>query len=118
MRRTDLRCTSRCPRPPSMCPIGDWDTSKVPNMSSMFSDSAFNQPIGNWDVSSVTEMAGMFQRCPFNQPIGNWDTSKVTNMRQMFKDNKSFNQDISGMKVHWRNEEMFKGADAYNRAHG
>jgi surface protein len=99
-------------------PIGDWDTSKVPNMQSMFSDSAFNQPIGNWDVSSVTEMAGMFHRCPFNQPIGNWDTSKVTNMRQMFQDNKAFNQDISGMKVHWRNEDMFKGADAYNRAHG
>ena len=41
----------------------------------------FNQPIGNWDTSKVTTMNSMFRRAVnFNQPIGNWDTSKVTNM--------------------------------------
>jgi hypothetical protein len=36
----------------------------------------------------------------------------------MFENNKAFNQDISGLKVTWRNDNMFRGADAYNRAHG
>ena len=79
---------------------------------------AFNQPIGNWDTSSGGDMENMFKESPFNQPIGNWDTSKVTNMRSMFENNKAFNQDISGLKVTWRNDNMFRGADAYNRAHG
>ena len=46
---------------------------------------AFNQPIGEWDTSKVTDMSGMFHGpCAFNQPIGDWDTSKVTNMHHMF----------------------------------
>ena len=72
------------------------DTSKVTDMSSMFSGAkAFNQPIGNWDTSRVTDMHGMFHGATsFNQPIGNWDTSKVTSMFDMFFEAKSFNQPI------------------------
>ena len=45
----------------------------------MFCDAnAFNQPIGNWDVSKVSDMSYMFCSAKaFNQPIGNWDVSNV-----------------------------------------
>lgn len=40
---------------------------------------AFNQPIGNWDTSNVTNMYTMFgMASEFNQDISNWDTSNVT----------------------------------------
>ena len=43
-------------------PIGNWDTSKVITMESMFEDAkSFNQPIGNWDISNVKTHA-MFKR--------------------------------------------------------
>ena len=41
-------------------------------MSGMFVQSVFNQPIGDWNTSSVTNMSSMFNTAP-NQPIGNWD---------------------------------------------
>ena len=76
--------------------IGDWDTSSVQDMSSMFQGaSSFNQPISDWDTSLVTTMQQMFYfASSFNQPIGNWDTSLVTDMRYMFRFATSFNQDL------------------------
>ena len=44
-------------------PIGDWDTSKVTDMSCMFEGAKlFNQPIGNWDISNVENRQAMFKR--------------------------------------------------------
>jgi len=74
--------------------IGNWDTSSVTDMTSMFTNSVFNQDIGNWDTSSVTDMTSMFTNSVFNQDIGNWDTSSVTDMSNMFYRNSVFNQDI------------------------
>ena len=38
-----------------------------------FSD-RFNQPIGDWDVSKVTDMSMMFYRAElFDQDISKWD---------------------------------------------
>ena len=38
-------------------------------------------PIGNWNTSKVTDMSKLFMnRSGFNEDIGEWDTSNVTNM--------------------------------------
>ena len=90
-------------------PIGDWDTSNVTRMDSMFyvyhGGMTFNQDIGNWDVSNVTTMNQMFGSHttlqglqPFNNggssSISGWDTSSVTNMTRTFSNCTAFNQPI------------------------
>jgi len=97
--------------------IGNWNTSKVTNMSSMFNrQPLFNQDISTktvtvgastytaWDTLNVTAMNSMFfissdANGSFNQNIGNWNTSKVTNMSSMFNRQPLFNQDISTKTV-------------------
>ena len=102
--------------------IGDWDVSKVTDMSFMFGafngTTAFNQDIGRWDVSNVTDMGTMFQNATaFNQDIGSWDVSQVTNMTSMFNDAASFNQDIGSWDVSkvTNMPSMFNDADAFNQ---
>ena len=95
--------------------IGNWNTSKVTNMQTMFSrQGEFNQDISTkvvtvgdntytaWDTSNVTNMSfmlnfftsiGSFGK--FNQNIGNWNTSKVTTIVQLLAGHSEFNQDIS-----------------------
>ena len=102
--------------------IGDWDVSKVTNMSNMFANTAiFNQPIGGWDVSSVTNLSGMFQDSYFfNQPIGDWSTSNVTNMSNIFDGAFLFNQPIGDWVT--RNvtnmSAMFRNASRFNQPIG
>ena len=40
--------------------IGEWDVSRVIDMSSMLAISSFNGNISRWDVSKVIDMTGMF----------------------------------------------------------
>jgi surface protein len=92
--------------------IGNWNTSRVTNMSSMFQNQPnFNQNISTkvvtvsgssyvaWNTSNVTNMGLIFNNIvidgEFNQNIGNWNTTRVTNMTQMFTGLPYFNQDIS-----------------------
>ena len=79
----------------------NWNTSKVTDMGSMFSEASnFNQPLENWDVSSVANMSYMFlSATSFNQPLNNWDVSNVTNMEYMFYDNRIFNQPLASWDV-------------------
>ena len=75
--------------------IGDWNTSSVTNMASMFTYSPFNQDIGGWDVSNVTSFEGMFTfDTSFNQDISAWDLSSATTINGIFLGASSFNQDI------------------------
>ena len=93
-------------------PIGNWNTSKVTNMSSLFSrNNVFNQDISTkvvtrngitytaWDTSNVLDMSFIFSSAPlfgqFNQNIGNWNTSKAISMNTMFQGQGEFNQDVS-----------------------
>jgi surface protein len=91
--------------------IGNWDTSHVINMSSMFSGaSAFNQDIGGWDTSQVFWVDFMFHQAHnFNQDIGHWDTGQMVRMSAMFKEASSFNQDLS----HWDFSGLSLGDELY-----
>ena len=52
-------------------------------------------PIGEWDVSRVTDMSHLFVGAtPFNCDISKWDVSRVQDMRDMFSFGESFNGDI------------------------
>lgn len=99
--------------------IGDWDVSHVTTMMGMFSGAeSFNQPIGNWDVSNVTTMSNMFSGAKsFNQPIDQWDVSNVTDMSNMFAGAESFNQPIDQWDVSnvVEVEHTFEGASAFNQ---
>ena len=78
--------------------IGDWDTSEVTDMSTLFKNFySFNEDISRWDTSRVIQMQAMFYRAySFNQPIGRWNTSNVRDMYLMFFDAHAFNQPIGG----------------------
>jgi len=108
--------------------IGNWDVSKVTDMSFMFriswthpfynDSSLFNADISNWDVAKVVNMQHMFDGATsFNQNIGNWDVSSVTNMERMFLGARSFNQDIGSWKVDsvTNMEGMFLRARSFNQ---
>jgi len=102
-------------------PIGNWDTSNVENMESLFIATDFNQPIGNWDTSSVTDMSGMFSAAAdFNQPIGNWDTSNVIDMASMFSTAVTFNQPIGNWDTSNVTDmfNMFVSAKKFNQPIG
>ena len=72
--------------------LSNFNTSKVTDMSSMFSSSGCNATtwsigdLSNWDTSNVTKMTRMF----YNQSklsdinLTSFDTSRVTSMSEMF----------------------------------
>ena len=65
--------------------LNDIDTSKITDMSKLFSYTYFKGDISKWDVSNVTNMCSMFSLCDkFNCDISNWDVSNVKNMSYMF----------------------------------
>jgi len=98
--------------------IGDWDTSRVTDMTELFFDSPnFNDDISHWDVSNVTNMQDMFYFAQaFNSDISEWNTSNVTNMKGMFGGAWSFNIDISNWDVsHVENMyAMFMNSKSFN----
>ncbi|NLM38401.1 MAG: DUF285 domain-containing protein [Firmicutes bacterium] len=99
--------------------IGDWNTSNVENMSSMFLQAIeFNGDISDWDTKNVTDMSHMFRSATkFDQNIGGWDTSKVTDMSWMFALATSFNQKIGGWNTSSVTDmtRMFSGATSFIR---
>ena len=64
-----------------------WDTSKVTDMSFMFSYTGLTTlDLSGWNTSNVTNMSDMFEECRdlTSLNLGNWDTSSVTDMSYMF----------------------------------
>lgn len=97
--------------------ISNWDTSRVTDMGSLFSQAeSFNDDISAWNTSAVTVMAGesltstgwstsslaagtfqMFAGAEsFNGDLSGWDTSGVHLMKGMFNEAIAFDSDISG----------------------
>ena len=68
--------------------IEKWDVSNVENMVAMFHNAkSFNADISSWNVSNVEYMIGMFARAiSFNQDISKWDISNVENIDDETKD--------------------------------
>lgn len=103
------------------CPgvqIGEWDTSRVTDMSSVFKDAAsFNEPLTSWTTAGVTTMESMFDGASsFNQSLDHFDTSSVVNMHHMFHDAENFNQDLASWDTSsvTQMRGMFAGATAFN----
>ena len=57
-RAVDMWCSwEKASARPQYGPIGDWDVSRVTDMSGLFKDkNSFNDDISRWDVSNVTNM--------------------------------------------------------------
>jgi len=104
-------------------PIGDWDVSRVTDMTQTFYKKwpgygAFDKDLSKWEVSQVTDMSQMFQYAlAFNGDISKWDVSRVTDMTQMFERAETFNQDLSKWKVSQVTDmtRMFHRANAFDQ---
>ncbi|MDQ0567684.1 surface protein [Mycoplasma yeatsii] len=96
--------------------INNWDTSQVTSMESMFDDAkSFNQDISKWNTSSLINAEAIFLRAEtFNQDISKWNTSNVTTMRRMFTGASKFNQDINTKKVTRENGSTYTAWDTSN----
>ena len=72
--------------------IGNWDTSNVTDMDSMFyyCTNLTSLDLSNFDTSNVTNMQRMFNLCNSLEilNLSNFDTNKVTNMSSMLNCNK------------------------------
>ena len=62
------------------------DTSKITDMSGLFTCIAHDFDVSGWDVSNVTDMYSMFTMCENFKGKGleNWNVSNTTNTRYMF----------------------------------
>lgn len=79
--------------------IGNWDTSSVKDMNSMFNGAtAFNlAEIASWNTVSVTDMGAMFRNAAlFNQDISGWNVASVQNMADMFYDAVAYSSPLFG----------------------
>ena len=101
-------------------PLGHWNVTAVKDMSYMFKMAkSFQRPIGTWNTAAVEDMHGMFQyAAAFNQPVSAWNTAAVRDMINMFYKAKSFNQDVAAWNVSsvLKLNGIFHGATSFDQS--
>jgi surface protein len=92
--------------------ISAWNTAKVTTFTNMFYDArVFNQDISSWNTGRATEMRAMFSfATAFNQDISSWNTGRVTNMMNMFFPATAFNQKLCWTRAQADVDLMFYGS--------
>jgi hypothetical protein len=98
-----------------------WNTSKVEDMSHLFSHCEYFDQVIDWDTSNVKNMKQMFFYClRFNKLIYFSDTSKVENVDNMFTFCFALMQDYSDWNVNsvvnYDPQEMFRGSPNMHRS--
>lgn len=87
--------------------LANWNVTKVTNINSFLSSTAFNSDISGWDLQSCIYASGLFSNTPFNHPsISNLNLHNISNIHSMFLGCTAFNQDVNTKVVG-------TGADAY-----
>merc|ERR1719331_2603318 len=78
--------------------IGQWDVSRVTDMTNMFANAkSFRGEISKWEVSNARDMFGMFRNAKsFNGHLSRWDVSRVSNMDAMFRGAALFSRKLCG----------------------
>ncbi|WP_434335371.1 BspA family leucine-rich repeat surface protein [Mycoplasma capricolum subsp. capricolum] len=94
---------NRFPHHEKVTGFEEWDTSKIKDMSYVFSNNhIFDGDLSKWNTENVENMQGMFKNAiKFNnngKPLS-WNTTKVTSMESMFDGAKSFKQNLSSWTV-------------------
>ena len=82
--------------------VSGWNVSNVTNMKSMFSGCIkFNCDLNNWNVSTVETMSNMFYNCEKFEGKGleNWNVSNVITMNNMFEKCVKFDCDLNNWDV-------------------
>lgn len=102
--------------------LSEIDTSKVTNMSDLFTSACRNvkdfKGIENWDVSNVEDFSNMFGYADLKGiNLSKWNTSKAISMRNMFHECKGLHNigiekwNVSKVKRFWG---MFKNCTDFN----
>ena len=77
------------------------DTSKITDMSGLFTCIAHDFDVSSWDVSNAKNIGYIFYKCKNfkGKGIENWNVSKVIDMSCAFTGCKNFNRDLSNWDV-------------------
>ena len=77
-------------------PLDEDELYKAVGLYIDYNKEAFKKygPINSWDTSKITDMTCLFSDPDFNEDISNWNVSNVESMEDMFAGNSNFNQDL------------------------
>ncbi len=76
--------------------LANWNVTKVTNINSFLSSTAFNSDISGWDLQSCTTASSLFANTPFNHSsISNLNLHNITNIASMFEGCTALNQDVN-----------------------
>ncbi|QZA70621.1 hypothetical protein AH04_144 [Erwinia phage AH04] len=79
-------------------PLSNWDTSKVTDMTRMFSLSGYNAPLDGWSFGPQAILTSMFESSiNFNQDVSSWEGSNIMLADRMFANTTAFQIDLNNV---------------------